>query len=103
MEKIRPSGKGVSATGSLPLVSLREVSLGYGPQPVLRGVNLEVYPGTLMGLAGPNGSGKTTLFRAILGLLPIRGGLLSRGCPLSKFGYVPQSAVLDPQFPLSVF
>ncbi len=26
---------------------------------------------------------------------------LSRGCPLANFGYVPQSATLDPQFPLS--
>jgi manganese/iron transport system ATP-binding protein len=34
--------------------------------------------------------------------LPILGGSLSRGCPLSHFGYVPQSAALDPQFPLSV-
>jgi len=30
------------------------------------------------------------------------GGALTRGCPLSHFGYVPQSAALDPQFPLSV-
>jgi len=53
-------------------------------------------------LAGPNGSGKTTLFRAILGLLPLLSGLISRNCPLSNFGYVPQNAALDAQFPLSV-
>jgi ABC-type Mn2+/Zn2+ transport system ATPase subunit len=33
--------------------------------------------------------------------LPILSGTLSRDCPLSNFGYVPQSAALDPQFPLS--
>lgn len=87
---------------ALPLVSLQEVELGYDSTPILEGINLAIYPGTLVGLAGPNGSGKTTLFRAILGLLPIRGGSLSRNCPLSNFGYVPQSAALDPQFPLSV-
>jgi ABC-type Mn2+/Zn2+ transport system ATPase subunit len=52
-------------------------------------------------MAGPNGSGKTTLFRSILGLLPILDGTISRACALSSFGYVPQSAALDPQFPLS--
>lgn len=84
------------------LVSLQNVNVGYDSAPVLQGVTLAIYPGSLIGLAGPNGSGKTTLFRAILGLLPIVGGSLSRNCPLSNFGYVPQSAALDPQFPLSV-
>jgi ABC-type Mn2+/Zn2+ transport system ATPase subunit len=85
----------------LPLVSLQNVNLGYDSGPVLQNVSLAIYPGGLIGLAGPNGSGKTTLFRAILGLLPILSGTLSRNCPLSNFGYVPQSAALDPQFPLS--
>ena len=87
---------------ALPLVSLQDVSLGYDSTPVLQGVNLAIFPGDLIGAAGPNGSGKTTLFRAILGLLPILGGSLSRHCALSEFGYVPQSAALDPHFPLSV-
>jgi zinc/manganese transport system ATP-binding protein len=86
---------------SFPLVSLRDVSVGYDSAPVVKDVSLAIYPGSLIGLAGPNGSGKTTLFRAILGLLPILGGSLSRSCPLSNFGYVPQSAALDPYFPLS--
>jgi ABC-type Mn2+/Zn2+ transport system ATPase subunit len=86
----------------LPLVSLRDVALGYDTRPVVNGVNLAIFSGSLIGLAGPNGSGKTTLFRSILGLLPVVGGSLFRDCPLSNFGYVPQSAALDPQFPLSV-
>jgi ABC-type Mn2+/Zn2+ transport system ATPase subunit len=86
----------------LSLVSLQNVSLGYDFAPVLQDVNLAIYPGDLVGLAGPNGSGKTTLFRTILGLLPPLGGTLTRDCPLANFGYVPQSAALDPQFPLSV-
>lgn len=84
-----------------PLVALRGVSLGYF-EPVLRGVDLTIYPGDLIGMAGPNGSGKTTLFRAILGLLPILDGSLERDCVLSDFGYVPQSTSLDPNFPLTV-
>jgi manganese/iron transport system ATP-binding protein len=90
-----------SKDDSLPLVSLQNVSLGYDSELVLQNVDLTIYPGDLIGLAGPNGSGKTTLFRAILGLLPILSGTLSRNCPLSNFGYVPQSTALDAQFPLS--
>jgi ABC-type Mn2+/Zn2+ transport system ATPase subunit len=98
---ITNAGERDSADGSLPLVSLRHVNLGYDSAPVVQDVSLAIYPGSLIGLAGPNGSGKTTLFRAVLGLLPILGGSLSRSCPLSNFGYVPQSAALDPHFPLS--
>ena len=86
---------------SLPLVSLQNVSLGYDSAPVVQGVSLAIYPSSLIGLAGPNGSGKTTLFRTILGLLRPLGGTLSRSCSLANFGYVPQSAALDAQFPLS--
>jgi ABC-type Mn2+/Zn2+ transport system ATPase subunit len=83
-----------------PLVSLRGVTLGYS-EPVLRDVDLTIYSGDLIGMAGPNGSGKTTLFRAILGLLPVLNGSLERNCLLSDFGYVPQSTSLDPNFPLT--
>jgi ABC-type Mn2+/Zn2+ transport system ATPase subunit len=86
----------------LPLVSLQNATLGYDSQVVLEKVDLAICPGDLIGLAGPNGSGKTTLFRAILGLLPILSGILSRNCPLSSFGYVPQNATLDAQFPVTV-
>src|ERR1044071_7666962 len=90
-----------STDGSLPLFALQNVNLGYDSAPVVQKVNLAIYPGSLIGLAGPNGSGKKTLFRTILGLLAPVSGALSRNCPLSNFGYVPQSAALDPQFPLS--
>ena len=86
---------------SHPLVSLQAVGLGYDSEPVLRNVELTIYLGDLIGMAGPNGSGKTTLLKAILGLLPILNGSLERDCLLSDFGYVPQSASLDPNFPLT--
>jgi ABC-type Mn2+/Zn2+ transport system ATPase subunit len=101
LDAIKSARGGDSAEESLPLVTLQSVSLGYDSKPVIKEVNLAIYPGSLIGLAGPNGSGKTTLFRTILGLLPPIGGTLSRNCPLSNFGYVPQSTALDPQFPLS--
>lgn len=101
IDEIRDAGESDSQNESLPLVSLEHVTLGYDSAPVVQDVTLAVCPGSLIGLAGPNGSGKTTLFRTILGFLPSLGGTLSRNCPFSNFGYVPQSAALDPQFPLS--
>jgi len=94
--------KTAMADGLVPLIVMDNISLGYNSSAVLTDVNLAIYPGNLVGLAGPNGSGKTTLFRTMLSLLAPLSGTLVRNCPLAKFGYVPQSAALDPQFPLSV-
>lgn len=87
---------------SFALVSLHRAVLGYAGAAVLQDVDLEIHSGDLIAVAGPNGSGKTTLLRTILGLLSPLGGALSRRCALSEFGYVPQNAVLDPGFPISV-
>ncbi len=41
---------------------------------VLHGVSLDIRPGETVGLVGESGSGKTTIGRAVLGLVPVRGG-----------------------------
>lgn len=45
---------------------------------VLRGVSLEVQPGTVVALLGSNGAGKTTTLRAISGLLVSQDGKITR-------------------------
>lgn len=35
--------------------------MNYGPKEVLRGINLEVYKGQIIGYIGPNGAGKSTV------------------------------------------
>ena len=40
-------------------------------------INLEIYPGEVLGLVGESGSGKTTIGRAVVGLLPIKSGELT--------------------------
>lgn len=102
MSQSNPSARESIPAESLPLVSLHGVKLGYDSEPVLHDVELDIRSGDLMAIAGPNGSGKTTLFRAILGFLPLLGGSLTRNCALSEFGYVPQSAALDSNFPVTV-
>lgn len=102
MSQSKPSARESIPAQSLPLVSLHGVKLGYDSESVLHDVELDIHAGDLMAIAGPNGSGKTTLFRAILGFLPLLGGSLIRNCALSEFGYVPQSAALDSNFPVTV-
>jgi branched-chain amino acid transport system ATP-binding protein len=57
-------------------IVLRDVAAGYGFGDVLRGLDLDVEPGSITCLIGPNGAGKSTVLRAISGLLrPSRGSI----------------------------
>jgi ABC-type Mn2+/Zn2+ transport system ATPase subunit len=86
-----------------PLVTLRDVNLGYEGRPILEHVNFMVEPGDFVALLGPNGAGKTTLLRGIVGLLPVLAGSLEYGFDRDSnpIGYVPQRETLDPIFPLT--
>jgi branched-chain amino acid transport system ATP-binding protein len=55
------------------VLTIENVSAGYGGNEVLRGVSLRVDDGETVALLGANGSGKTTLINAISGFLPARG------------------------------
>ena len=48
-------------------LSVSTLHHGYGSQPVLRGLSLEVQPGAVTAILGASGSGKTTLLRVIAG------------------------------------
>ncbi|HRD33881.1 MAG TPA: ABC transporter ATP-binding protein [Rhodocyclaceae bacterium] len=56
------------------LLSLENVTTGYGPSQVLYGMSFEVRPGEAASLLGRNGMGKTTTLRAVFGQLPIWSG-----------------------------
>jgi zinc transport system ATP-binding protein len=91
------------------LISVENVSFGYGHAPVLLDVTLPITSGDFLAIIGPNGSGKTTLVKLILGLLkPTQGRILVMGKSLDEFedwpriGYIPQKAThFDPLFPAS--
>jgi len=70
-----------------PVLTLRGVDFDYGATPVLRGIDLEVGRGELLGILGPNGSGKSTLLGLMDGVLdPKRGTIEITGIPLKDLG-----------------
>jgi branched-chain amino acid transport system ATP-binding protein len=66
----------VSGTPALraPVLQAIDVSAGYGPTPVIRGLSLSVAAGERLALLGANGAGKTTTLMGLAGLLPISSG-----------------------------
>jgi branched-chain amino acid transport system ATP-binding protein len=85
------------------MLKIADVHSNYGTASILRGVNLDVAGGEVVGLLGRNGMGKTTLVRTIAGLTPptmIKGeiafdgdtisGLPSYSIGAKGIGLVPQ-------------
>ncbi len=73
----------------------------YKNRPILRGINLHVKKGEIVGLLGPNGAGKTTCFYSIMGLInPDYGKIKFNGVDITNYpvhlrakmglGYLPQ-------------
>ncbi|MDQ6433242.1 sugar ABC transporter ATP-binding protein [Mesorhizobium sp. LHD-90] len=58
-------------------ISLRGVSKNYGNTIALAGIDLDIKPGEILGIAGPNGAGKSTLVRIIGGEERPSAGVLS--------------------------
>ena len=83
------------------MLEVRGLSVRYGEQPVLQGLDWSLVPGQVVGLLGRNGAGKSTLLESLLGLRDPQGGEVALfGCPLSRLddatrariGYVPQKS-----------
>jgi subfamily B ATP-binding cassette protein MsbA len=66
-------------------VRLRDVTFGYGDEPVLRGVSLEIRAGEVVALVGRSGAGKTTLADLLLRLYdPLEGAIEIDGIDLRQ-------------------
>jgi branched-chain amino acid transport system ATP-binding protein len=61
------------------LLSLNDLTAGYGRVPVLREVSVRIRQGSVVGLLGPNGAGKTTLLRTVCRQTTITAGTVSLG------------------------
>jgi len=93
---------------SLPILSVRDLSTGYGSVTVLRDVALDIAAGEIVAVLGRNGAGKTTLLKSIMGIVrPFRGeilfddrinlaGMQSDAIAHRGIGYVPQGRAIFP-------
>ncbi|MDR0444856.1 MAG: LPS export ABC transporter ATP-binding protein [Puniceicoccales bacterium] len=87
-----------SISGELKAQGIAKI---YGKREVVKGVDIELHPGEIVGLLGPNGAGKTTSFYMIVGLIcATRGDIFLDGrciTPMPMYrrarrgiGYLPQ-------------
>lgn len=73
-----------------------DLALGYGVEPVVEGVSLEVSAGQFVSLVGPSGSGKTSILRAINNLLTPRSGQIKLNDTRQSLGFLFQDDALLP-------
>ena len=78
------------------MLRVRDLALGYGAEPVIEGVNLEVASGKFVSLVGPSGSGKTSILRAVNGLLTPRSGSVEFDGDRDQLGFLFQDDALLP-------
>ena len=89
------------------VLEARDLRAGYATGDVLQGVSIEIGSGEIVGVLGRNGVGKSTLMRALIGLLPVRGGdIRLNGADIAResadrrarrgIGYVPQGRDVFP-------
>ncbi len=86
-----------------PVIEIKNLHKAYANHLVLRGINLEVNAGEIVGYIGPNGAGKSTTIKTLIGVLPDFAGDVRvmgidvRQNPLEVkryIGYVPEQASL---------
>ncbi len=56
------------------MISVRNLTVGYGTTTVIRDVSFDVRPGEILAILGRSGCGKSTLFKAMVGLIEPFGG-----------------------------
>ncbi len=86
-----------------PIISISNLYKNYGTRQVLKGINLDIYPGQIIGYIGPNGAGKSTTVKILCGLInDYQGKITVKGMDLKEeplkvksiTGYVPELAEL---------
>lgn len=85
----------------MSLLSADHICVRFGDEEVLHDITLKVDAGEIVTILGPNGSGKSTLLRALLGIVPVAEGQVTRQSGL-RIGYVPQRLAIDRTLPLTV-
>ena len=87
----------------VPVIQHQNIHKFYGSTPVLKGIDLSVSSGQIVGYIGPNGAGKSTTIKILIGMLPdFTGEATVLGMDVKtqaldikrRIGYVPENAAL---------
>ena len=78
------------------MLRVQNLSVGYGAEPVLEEIDLEVKAGQFASLIGPSGSGKTSILRAVTGLVEPLTGHAKVDVALNDVGFLFQDDALLP-------
>ncbi len=84
-----------------PLVAAQDIGIYRSNRWLVRHVDVKVLPGQLVYIIGANGAGKSTTAKALLGLIAIDEGEITKS-PDLKIGYVPQRLQINPTLPLTI-
>lgn len=86
-----------------PVITIHRLSKRYGEKQVLKNINLEIFPGQIIGYIGPNGAGKSTTVKILTGVIQdYEGDVTVAGKSLRDnvldikrmMGYIPELAEL---------
>lgn len=105
------SGEATALPGDRAALAAAGITAGYGGDPVIRDITVNVEPGEVVSLVGANGSGKSTLLKSLVGVVRVSAGTVTVGdvdvtgkppedVARAGVGYVPQ--VDDVFAPLTV-
>ena len=88
----------------MSLITIRDLSLGYGNRILTEGMDMQVDSGDYVCVIGENGAGKSTFIRTLLGLQsPLKGRItFGEGLKKTQVGYLPQQTVVQRDFPATV-
>ncbi|MCW5681428.1 MAG: ABC transporter ATP-binding protein [Xanthobacteraceae bacterium] len=62
--------------GREAVIRVRDVHVSFGDNPILKGLDLDVYRGEILGFVGASGGGKSVLMRTIIGLVQKQSGMI---------------------------